>query len=185
MWVFPGGRVFRRIARVWQRMTSSGRHGAPPCAKPKRRQASPSSSTRWFPCRLDVSPIAPTFPDLVFFLAEAPPSKVVIDGGEIHQQDWMQPADALCRRDSQEIELAPPTWVTLHELSSWNCVDEALAAARRRTPARFETHIVVAADDPVALWRPDAGWRDGDLAKPGRRHRLSMNEACWRYERSD
>ena len=120
-----------------------------------------------------------------FFLAAAPPNDVVIDGGEIHEQGWMRPGDALRRRDAQEIELAPPTWVTLHELSSWQCVEEALAAARGRTPERFETHIFMEADDPVALWWPDAGWRDGNLARPGRRHRLSMNEARWRYERSD
>ena len=97
----------------------------------------------------------------------------------------MRPSDALRRRDAREIELAPPTWVTLHELSSWNRVEEALAAVSARTPERFETRIAMEANAPVALWRPDAGWRDGDPATPGRRHRLSMHETCWRYERSD
>jgi 8-oxo-dGTP pyrophosphatase MutT (NUDIX family) len=186
MWVFPGGRVdpedreglaaddeleAARRAAVREAQEEAGisveldalvpfSHWTPPAIAPKR-------FLTWF------------------FLASAPPSDVVIDGGEIHEQGWMQPGDALRRRDAQEIELAPPTWVTLHRLSSWGCVEEALAAARARTPERFETRIVVGEGGPVALWSPDAGWQDGDLAKPGRRHRLSMNEACWRYERSD
>ena len=186
MWVFPGGRIdpADRDGLAADDELAAARRAA---VREAQEEAGISVEldalvpfSHWTP-----PPIAPRRFLTWFFLAEAPPSEVVIDGGEIHEHGWMRPAEALRRRDAQEIELAPPTWVTLDELSSWSCVEEALAAARERTPERFETHIVMAADDPVALWRPDAGWRDGDLAKPGRRHRLSMNETCWRYERSD
>jgi hypothetical protein len=110
-------------------------------------------------------------------------SDVVVDGGEIRDHGWMRPADALRRRDAKEIELAPPTWVSLYELSSWNSVEDALTAVRERTLERFETHIAMEADGPVAMWQPDAGWEDGDPSKPGPRHRLSVSEAIWLYER--
>ena len=185
MWVFPGGRVDPedREGLAADDEFEAARRAAVREAQEEAGVCVEVDAlvpfSHWTP-----PPIAPKRFLTWFFLAAAPPGEVVIDGGEIHEQGWMQPADALRRRDAQEIELAPPTWVTLYELSSWNCVQEALAAARGRTPERFETHIVMEADDPVALWRPDAGWQDGDLAKPGPRHRLSMNEACWRYERS-
>jgi len=185
MWVFPGGRVDPedREGLAADDELGAARRAAVREAKEEAGVSLEVGTlvpfSHWPP-----PPIAPKRFLTWFFLAPAPASDVVIDGGEIHEQGWMQPADALRRRDAGEIELAPPTWVTLHELSSWSRVEEALAAARARTPERFETRIVVEADDPVALWRPDAGWRDGDLARPGRRHRLSMRRTCWRYERS-
>jgi 8-oxo-dGTP pyrophosphatase MutT (NUDIX family) len=186
MWVFPGGRVDPEDR---EGLAADDELGAARRAAVREAGEEAGVSieldalvpfSHWTP-----PPIAPRRFLTWFFLAAAPPSDVVIDGGEIHEQVWMQPAEALRRRDAHEIELAPPTWVTLHELSSWSRVEEALAGARERTPERFETHIVVAEDDPVALWRSDAAWGDGDLAKPGPRHRLTMNEARWRYERSD
>ena len=186
LWVFPGGRVDPedRAGLAADDEFGAARRAAVREAKEEAGISLELDAlvpfSHWTP-----PAIAPRRFLTWFFLTAAPPGDVVIDGGEIHEQGWMRPADALRRRDAQEIELAPPTWVTLYELSSWTCVEEALAAARGRTPERFETHIVMEADDPVALWRPDAGWRDGDLAKPGRRHRLSMNEARWSYERSD
>ena len=88
------------------------------------------------------------------------------------------------QRDAGEIELAPPTWVTLHELSRYRAVDEALAATRGRSPERFETQICVEDHGPTALWHGDAGWEARDARRPGPRHRLCMHADGWRYERS-
>src|SRR4051812_47078770 len=52
-----------------------------------------------------------------FFLTGAPEGTVVVDDGEIRDHGWMRPADALARRDAGEIELIPPTWVTLRWLA--------------------------------------------------------------------
>ncbi|MDP6944221.1 MAG: lipoyl(octanoyl) transferase LipB, partial [Myxococcota bacterium] len=42
---------------------------------------------------------------------------VTIDDGEITEHEWMRPVDAMKRRDVGDIELAPPTWVTLNRLA--------------------------------------------------------------------
>jgi 8-oxo-dGTP pyrophosphatase MutT (NUDIX family) len=78
-----------------------------------------------------------------FFLAPAPSAVVTIDRGEIHDHAWMRPADALARRDAAEIELAPPTWVTLHWLAAHPTLAAACdAAARARARALLHAHRV-------------------------------------------
>ena len=61
--------------------------------------------------------------------------------GEIHDSEWMRPADALRRRNELEIELAPPTIVTLSELCGQSSVSRAMQAARDREPEVFELSL--------------------------------------------
>ncbi len=185
MWVFPGGRVdpedreglapddevgHARLAAVREAREEAGI---------EVDEASLVTLSHWTP-----PPITPKRFLTWFFLAPAPAAEVVIDEGEIHDHQWMRPEDALRRRDAQEIELAPPTWVTLHELAQRATVGDALAAAGAREPERFETHIGISSSGPVALWFGDAGFEDSDADKPGPRHRLRMKDDQWSYERS-
>jgi hypothetical protein len=112
---------------------------------------------------------------------------VLIDGGEIHEHTWMRPADAHARRDAGTIELSPPTWVTLWELQAFTTAAEAVAGLAERPIAHFATNIVPAGPDGshlVALWAGDAGYGDGDPARAGARHRLTMDPGGWHYERT-
>ena len=121
-----------------------------------------------------------------FFLAPAPDAvEVAVDNQEIHDHEWLRPADAIARRDAGEIELAPPTWVTLWRLSGVDTVDEAVRLARDSEPQRFETHIYFPDGVPVAVWHDDVAYDSGDLQHPGPRHRLHMLPDGWRYEASD
>jgi len=63
-------------------------------------------------------------------------------------------------------------------------VADAVDNAVRREPERFETHIVQADGVPVALWHGDAGYENGDVERPGPRHRLWMLRDGWRFEDS-
>ncbi len=118
-----------------------------------------------------------------FFLARAPEGAVTIDGGEIHDHRWIEPAAAMHRRDQGEIELAPPTWVTLDRLAQHSNVEAALAHARANASAFYLTRIARTDAGPVALWEGDAGYADGQPAAKGARHRLQMGDQ-WHYERS-
>jgi hypothetical protein len=120
-----------------------------------------------------------------FFVARASAHEVAIDYGEIHESSWMSPHEALRRRDAVEIELAPPTFVSLNELTRYSSVDEALALIAKRENERFETRIGVANAGPVAMWHGDAGYADTNPEAPGDRHRLTMvRGGPWNYERT-
>ena len=121
-----------------------------------------------------------------FFLAAAPDGTVTVDGGEITEHAWARPATVLERRDAGEIELAPPTWVTLHTLAGHADVATALDATSRATVEHFTTRAALTEDGGVvAMWHGDAGYESGDAGAPGARHRLWMVDTGWRYERTD
>jgi 8-oxo-dGTP pyrophosphatase MutT (NUDIX family) len=186
MWVFPGGRVdpedagqlppdddlaVARVAAVREAREETGLTLAADRLVPL---------SHWTP-----PPIAPRRYLTWFFLAPAESDKVTIDHGEIREHAWMSPTAALDRRDAGEIELAPPTFVTLHALARSSSVSEAMERARSVAPERFETHIAVTEAGPIALWHGDAGWEASDAEVPGNRHRLAMHDGVWSYERTD
>jgi 8-oxo-dGTP pyrophosphatase MutT (NUDIX family) len=185
MWVFPGGRVdpedrtgldpedelgAARVAAAREAGEEAGLEVGADAMHPFSHWTPPSVTPRRFLTW--------------FFLAPAPEGEVVIDDGEIHEHAWMRPDEAIRQRDALEIELAPPTFVTLQDLSLWSNVEEALARVEARSPEFFETRIGVTDNGPVALWHGDAGYEAGDAEVAGARHRLSMAKERWLYERS-
>ena len=106
-----------------------------------------------------------------------------IDGGEIEEHRWIRPADALAKHAEGEIDLVPPTWVTLHHLSLYQPVSALLEELDSRDPRFYETRAVKRADGVrVALWAGDAGYEDWDADRDGPRHRLVMPEHGFTFE---
>ena len=95
----------------------------------------------------------------------------------------MTPADAMRRRNALEIELSPPTWITLEHLAAYATTAEALADMAARPPEWFATRFAGVEGGGVALYHGDAGYDDEDPDRPGARHRLWMLDSGWRYER--
>ncbi len=116
-----------------------------------------------------------------FFVGAAPDGEVAIDGGEIHEHRWLRPADALDLRRAGEIELVPPTWVTLTQLGAHDTVAAALGWARTSTSMEFRTRPIN--KSPLTLaWAGDVAYDGGPIDAEGPRHRLTMAEDDWRYE---
>jgi 8-oxo-dGTP pyrophosphatase MutT (NUDIX family) len=109
-----------------------------------------------------------------FFLAAAPDGVVVVDDAEIRDHRWVAPRDALGQRDAGEIELIPPTWVTLRWLSGQPDTASALASAHAQVPTVYVTRIGAVEGWPAVMWEGDGAYDDGDMTKPGPRHRLVM-----------
>ncbi len=185
MWVFPGGRVDPedRTDLAGQDEVGAARRAAVREAAEEAGLVVAADSlvpfSHWTP-----PPVSPRRYLTWFFLAPAPTGAVSIDGGEIHEHQWMSPRAALEEQRRQRIELAPPTFVTLTRLASFAGVEAALAAFRAASPERFATRIARAEGGMVALWHGDAGYDEGRADAPGDRHRLWMLDDGWRYERT-
>ena len=186
MWVFPGGRVDPEDGSTSSEEAeqATARRAAVREAQEEAGLELPLDTliaySHWTP-----PPITPRRFLTWFFLAPAPQGEIVIDGGEIHEHAWLRPEAALAKRDAGEIEIAPPTWVTLNELCGHGTIAQALESTRSREPERFETRIAMEPDGPTAIWHGDSGWPQGDANLPGPRHRLRMHGTQWTYERGN
>lgn len=185
-WVFPGGRVDDgdRAGLAEDDVEGAARRAAVREAEEEAGIALDPDALVWF-SHWTPPPISPKRFGTHFFATAAPSADLVvtIDGGEIHDHGWMSPRVAMARRDAHEIEVSPPTWITLEELARHATVDAALASFRSRDPERFATHIVLSDDTAVATYDGDAAYDTGDLDAAGGRHRLWMSADAWRYER--
>lgn len=184
-WVFPGGRVDEgdKDPDRPHDLLAAARNAA---AREAREEAGLALDpddfvplSRWCP-----PPHAPRRFDTWFFVARAPAGEVVIDGGEIHDHVWITPSRAMAQRRAGEVEMIPPTWVTLLALSRFPDVQDALERVAAASPDHFVTRMVEHPDGrKVLLWDGDAGHLSGELDAVGPRHRLWLEDPDWRYER--
>lgn len=182
MWVFPGGRIDGDDR-------ADGDDPEAAAARAAVREAAeeagiilrPSQLRRW--SHWTPPPETPKRFSTAFFVAEGSDDAVVIDDGEIRDHMWVQPGDALERQAGREVELTPPTFITLHQLLPYRSVDQILAAAESGAHAEhFSTRFGSLGDDFVALYHGDAGYATSDPTVTGPRHRLVMGER-WVYLR--
>lgn len=185
MWAFPGGRIEAadRLPGASPQQTAK-RAAARETLEEAGIRAAPEDFV-WF-SHWTPPPDQPRRFATWFFLARTPqPEQVRVDGGEIQAHAWIQPREALARQAAGEIDLAPPTWMTLNRLSGFADVEEALRTTREKQPDIHETRLVRRPDGVrVAVWQDDAAYGDGDLAAPGARHRLVLQEGGYLLEHS-
>lgn len=185
-WVFPGGRLdpedYAGVADPTDVMAAA-RNAA---VREALEEAGVTISgdglialSRW------VTPVGlPKRFDTWFFAARALDERVQVDGGEIHEHRWMGPEVALAAQRSGEIELPPPTFVTLTGLAGYRGASAALDSIAGQPFETFEPRLHMMPGGACTLYADDAGYEDGNVDRPGRRHRLVMLESGWRYERT-
>jgi 8-oxo-dGTP pyrophosphatase MutT (NUDIX family) len=184
-WVFPGGRLDPAdyAAAGGDDIVGAARYAAVREANEEAGVTVPPERlallSRW------VTPeILPKRFDTWFFVAPVGDDAVRVDGEEIHDHLWTTPSAALEIRARGEIELPPPTFVTLVGLARFATVAEALASLTAATVENFIPHICMVAGGACSLYAGDAGYDDSAIDRPGPRHRLWMLDSGWRYERS-
>lgn len=183
MWVFPGGRIddddhdaggdIERAARraaAREAMEETGlvarpdefalfAHWTPPPSTPRRY-------TTWF-----------------FATALDQDEEVRVDGSEIQDHRWIHPGGMLERHERGEVDLAPPTWITLYHLSRYGPVSELMSRLWRLPRRVYATRIGQRSDGVrVAMWEGDAGYEATDPQAPGDRHRLVLAEGGFVFE---
>jgi 8-oxo-dGTP pyrophosphatase MutT (NUDIX family) len=186
-WVFPGGRIDPEdypggvVSDDDEAVHVAARHAAAREAMEDAGLVVDPDALVWF-AHWTPGAIATRRFATWFFVGPAPEGQVVIDDGEIREHVWIRPADALSRREAGEIELIPPTWVTLHKLAEATSTAAVCDAARAREPEIFLTHIARVDGGIASIWQGDAAYDDLDTEKPGPRNRLLMLDSGWRLE---
>ncbi|WP_160173252.1 NUDIX hydrolase [Microbacterium sp. CH12i] len=112
-----------------------------------------------------------------FFLSTEMHGTVTPSPDEVVDWRWVSPTEALAQHARGEIELVPPTWVTLHTLVAAGDIAGAMAASS--DPQIYATHVLRGLEAQTFAWRGDAEHPEGG----GGRHRLETGERPWRYFR--
>ena len=109
---------------------------------------------------------------------------VTIDGGEIHEHQWLRPRAALNQQGAGAVKLAAPTFALTTRLAEFPDVDAALSTIATWPEERLLGHLHDVEGGSVALYHQDVAYESGRLNRDGPRHRLWMVESGWRYERA-
>lgn len=182
-WVFPGGRVdpcdsvdadpLRCAMRAAARETreEAGLTIEPSSLVPFSHWTTPEGRTRRFATW--------------FFAAEVDAQdRVVIDGSEMRDHRWLRAEEALLAHADKQLELPPPTFVTLTVLSRFTRTEDVLEHMRSVAPTHFVPRPRKVPLGTLSLYAGDVAYEAGDPEQSGPRHRLCMLESGWRYERS-
>jgi 8-oxo-dGTP pyrophosphatase MutT (NUDIX family) len=184
-WIFPGGKVeeadrpartadaqeLARQAAVREALEEAGLALSASDLLPISRWITPEVARKRF--------------DTWFFVARAQPdAEIRVDGAEICDHRWLAPHRILEAHHRGEMRLPPPTFVTVSWLVGYDTAAAAIAALGREPPLTFRPRICSTADGGCILYPGDAGYEDGDVDRPGPRHRLWVPPDAWRYERS-
>lgn len=182
MWVFPGGRIDDEDYRI------EGDHDAAAVTAAVRETEE------------EAGIIIPEN-DFVFFAHWTPPAStprryatwffatstdedhdIEVDGGEIQDHQWINPERALEEHAAGNIDLAPPTWVSLYHLGRFDSAGDALKAFAAGEPRVYQTRIAQTEDSHrVAMWKGDAGYDSWDANVSGPTHRLVMKPGGFEF----
>lgn len=184
-WVFPGGRLDPHdyLPDAPDDIVAAARRAA---VREAREEAGVSIDAEQL--ALFARWITPDFMpkrfDTWFFAGMGPDQDVRVDGAEIHEHAWIRPSDALAAQASGEIELPPPTFVTIFGLVQHRHSSEALAALAGGGLKNFVPRICRVPGGACSLYEGDAGYETGNADSEGPRHRLWMMGTEWKYERT-
>ena len=182
MWVFPGGRIDPEDEAPDGEPEGTARNAAAREAQEEAGIEVDPTAFVWF-AHWTPPPTTPVRFATWFFAARASDQAITIDDGEIKDHQWISPAGALEKHRRGEIDLVPPTWVTLYHLSRYQPVDKLLQRLGAGEARFYETRAMKRNDGVrVALWAGDAGYEDWDADKAGPRHRLVMPEHGFTFE---
>ena len=189
MWVFPGGKIDETDKVIGSDGSLDELATATNAAARETFEEAAISVSQenlfWFSHWVPPAITPKRFSTYFFATKLLDGDEVTIDDSEIIEHNWCRPHEAIDLRDAGEIELAPPTWVTLNRLISFTNVENALNDLDAKDPIFYETHIAQSAKGPVAMWFGDAGYEKTDPDMPGERHRLTMTTDGYHFEQSN
>lgn len=182
-WVFPGGHIDAadHVSGAEDDMLAAARNAAVREAREEANLMIGAEELVFF-SHWTTPIIRPKRFSTWFFVAPAGDEAVAVDGDEIHDHSWLRPEKALAAQKAGEIELPPPTFVSITKLAAFQTVDHALGRLAEREPEVFFPRIQKVSGGACCLYQGDAGYETENPDAPGARHRLWMLKSGWRYE---
>lgn len=185
MWVFPGGRIDDADYPEDRDLERAARAAAARETIEEAGVALRADDFEWFAHWTPPPGPQKRFATWFFAAHVTHEFDVEIDDGEIKEHAWITPTQALAKHTAGEIDLVPPTWVTLYHLSRYTPASAMLKNLRENEAKVYSTRVVKAQDGTrVALWHGDAGYDAWDADVPGERHRLLMAANGFKFENS-
>jgi 8-oxo-dGTP pyrophosphatase MutT (NUDIX family) len=185
-WVFPGGKIDKKD---FPEENSSDTETAALNAAVRETQEEAGLVIRpddliYF-SHWTTPPESPKRYDTWFFISGVDSGNVVVDGSEMKEHGWFNPEEVLIAQKKEEIELMPPTIVTISDLSRFSSVKASLDYYRKKPPSRFLPHVLSVPGGVALLYPGDAGYEDKELDVPGPRNRFWVVESGWQYEKKE
>lgn len=185
MWVFPGGKIDPEDYDTPEDHDIAARNAAARETTEEAGIVIPKDDFIWFAHWTPPASTARRFATWFFVTATEDEHEVSVDGGEIQDHQWINPERALAQHAAGEIDLAPPTWVSLYHLSRFSSCADAVTRLAQQPPRYYQTRVVKDTEgNRVALWDGDSGYPEWDAATTGNTHRLTMSKSGFHFAHS-
>lgn len=127
------------------------------------------------------------FSTWIFAGSIASDAEVEIDGSEIHDYQWIGAQEALRKHEQGDLPLMPPTYITLCAIARYADAPSALEGERNTPCPRVLPRMVPVEGEGgfATLYLGDSGYDDGNMDRPGPRHRAFLQDGSWRYQYED
>ncbi len=185
MWVFPGGKIDEEDYDTPDDHDAAARNAASRETTEEAGITIAKDEFVWFSHWTPPPSTARRYATWFFVTATDEDHEVAVDGGEIQNHQWVNPNEALAQHAKGEIDLAPPTWVSLYQLTKFDRANDAINHLSGLDPRYYQTRVVKAEDGTrVALWAGDHGYEDWNADTDGDTHRLLMRSGGFEFHHS-
>lgn len=119
-----------------------------------------------------------------FFVGEPGQQEIRADGREMLDYRWMRVKDAIQMEQVRALNMFPPTYTTLLEISQYPDVATTLAELRTRPLQTYNPKLMPCEGGYVSLYEGDAGYEAGDVNATGARHRLLVDKDGYHLQKT-
>ena len=177
-WVFPGGAVEEqdqqpdseqtlRAAAVRETQEEAGVHIDADKLIRLSRWVTPQGAAKRF--------------DTHFYLAIVNDVSVTVDGSEMVDSVWISAQEALDMHYAKDVELLPPTMISLMGLAKHNDIDSLMQHYQNRTVFEYFPKVSFIGEQLIMLYPGDAGYDSANAEQQTIMHRCLHVDSSWHY----